>query len=82
MLGAEVSLRDEWLGVSAKLSWEGGTNALWQGIRTVNQSVGGYETVYQGTSVLALRDVCIPAGGAVSWNLRLELAQPNSDRPL
>jgi len=82
MSGAEISLRDEWLGVSAKLSWEGGSKVLWQGIRTVNQSVGGYETVYQGTSVLALRNVCIPAGGAVSWNLRLELAQPNSDRPL
>ncbi len=48
---AGATLRDEWLQVGVRLEGpEGGV--FWQGIHTVNQSVGGYEKVYQGTSVL------------------------------
>jgi 4-alpha-glucanotransferase len=80
--GSTVSLRDGWLELEAKLASEGAQRVLWQGIRTVNQSVGGYETVYQGTSVLVLRTVEIPAGGKLAWKLRLDLTQSKADRPL
>lgn len=80
--GSEVSLRDGWLELGAHLASAETSRVLWQGLRTVNQSVGGYETVYQGTAVLALRKVTIPAGGSVTWTLKLELSLPKADRPL
>ena len=82
VVGSKVSLRDGWLELDAQLASDGAQRVLWQGIRTVNQSVGGYETVYQGTSVLVLRTVEIPAGGKLAWTLRLDLTQSKADRPL
>jgi alpha-amylase len=80
--GDAVTLRDGWLELVARLTSDGASRIQWQGLRTVNQSVGGYETVYQGTAVMALRPVKIPAGGAASWTLRLELELPKGNRPL
>lgn len=81
-VGDQVSLRDGWLELQADLTVQDGSRILWQGLRTVNQSVGGYETVYQGTAVLALREVSIAAGSSCCWFTRLELGLSKGDRPL
>ena len=79
---AGVELADEWLGLSLHL--DGGDEARvdWQGIHTVNQSVGGYEKVYQGTSVLLSRELKIPASGRWRWKVVLDVLQPDGPAPL
>ncbi len=72
-----VEMADEWLGLRLKLDAGEGSKMDWHGVHTVNQSVGGYEKVYQGTSILASRVLTIPAGGISRLRILLEIQQPD-----
>lgn len=72
--GAKVSLGDGWLQVGVKLEAPAG-ELHWQGIHTVNQSVGGYEKVYQGTSVLQLVGVDLAPSAKQSLVFRTQIGQ-------
>jgi len=77
-----VRLTDEWLGLSIR-SDAGADSALaWDAVFTVNQSVGGYEKVYQGTSFLHHAAVAVPAGGVATFRVVLEIRQPDVPSPL
>jgi len=54
----------------------------WEGVHTVNQSVAGYEKVYQGTSFLQTGAVVVPAGGVAKFRAVLEIRQPEVPSPL
>lgn len=73
-MGTSLALRDEWLQVDVQLEGPEG-EVFWQGIHTVNQSVGGYEKVYQGTSVLQLVPVEIAPGAERTIVLRATVRQ-------
>lgn len=77
-----VDLADEWLGIRLRLDAGEGASHVWHGVHTVNQSVGGYEKVYQGTSILSLRELTIPAGGISRMRVVLEIQQPLGPAPL
>lgn len=77
-----VDLADEWLGLELHIDGGKGSRASWQGIHTVNQSVGGYEKVYQGTSILSTRELTIPAGGISQLRVVFEIQQPEGPSPL
>lgn len=79
-VGAELA--DEWLGLKLRLDGGEGSRVAWQGIHTVNQSVGGYEKVYQGTSILCSRGLTIPAGGMAQLRVVFEIQQPAGPAPL
>lgn len=79
-LGSALSVRDEWLQVDVRLEGPEG-EIFWQGIHTVNQSVGGYEKVYQGTSVLQLVPVELAPGAQKTLVLRAVVRQ-NIESPL
>lgn len=69
-----AELGDGWLQVGVKLEGPQGS-LFWQGIHTVNQSVGGYEKVYQGTSVLQLVPVDLAPGAKQSLVFRTVVQQ-------
>lgn len=73
-LGTSLAVSDEWLQVDVLLEGPDGTIA-WQGIHTVNQSVGGYEKVYQGTSVLQIVPVELAPGESRTIVLRAGVHQ-------
>ena len=77
-----ADLADEWLGLKLRLDGGEGSRVAWQGIHTVNQSVGGYEKVYQGTSMLVSRRLTIPAGGVSHLRVVFEIQQPAGPAPL
>jgi len=59
-----------------------GSGFSWEGVHTVNQSVGGYEKVYQGTSLLLSHEISVPAGGIAQFRAVLEIHQPEVPSPL
>lgn len=70
-----LEVRDEWLQVALMFHGpeDGGTR--WEGIHTVNQSVGGYEKVYQGTSLLQHCPVTLEPGATCSRVFRVDVEQ-------
>jgi hypothetical protein len=77
-----VDIADEWLGLGLRLDAGGDSALAWEGVHTVNQSVGGYEKVYQGTSFLQTGPVVVPAGGVAQFRAVLEIRQPDVPSPL
>jgi len=73
-MGTSLVLCDEWLQVDVRMEGPEG-ELFWQGIHTVNQSVGGYEKVYQGTSVLQLIPVELAPGAQRTIVLRAAVQQ-------
>lgn len=78
----EVVVSDGWLELSGTLRVERASGYLWQGLHSVSQSVSGYEKVFQGTAVLALRPVEIPAHGEFAYDCVLQLSQPKDEKEL
>ncbi|MEN9309455.1 MAG: hypothetical protein RL173_3387 [Fibrobacterota bacterium] len=77
-----VDLADEWLQLKVKIDAGEGSRVFWHAVHTVNQSVGGYEKVYQGTSILSSRELTIPAGGISRLRVVFEIHQPDGPAPL
>jgi alpha-amylase len=50
----EVTLVDEWLGLSARLGWSPGAELAWGPVETVSVSEAGFERIYQGIALLLL----------------------------
>jgi len=75
-------MRDEWLDLSLRLEAGEGSHLRWDPVHTVNQSVGGYERVYQGTSLLQTVEIAIPAGGVAKFRAVVEVGQPVALSPL
>ncbi len=75
-------MADEWLGLSLSLESDPDSTFLWEGVYTVNQSVGGYEKVYQGTSLVHLRQISIPPGGMARIRVGLDILQSETPAPL
>ena len=59
-----VSLVDEWIGVAARLQWTPAAELAWGPVQTVSVSEGGYERIYQGTSLLLTWPVGLGPGKA------------------
>ncbi len=47
-----VGLVDEWAGCSARLQWSRPARVAWAPVETVSLSEGGFERIYQGSSLL------------------------------
>ncbi len=77
-----VQIADEWLGLRLRLDAGEDSALAWEGVNTVNQSVGGYEKVYQGTSFLHTGAIVVPAGGVAKFRAVLEIRQPDAPSPL
>lgn len=73
-MGTSLFVHDEWLQVDVRMEGPEG-EIFWQGIHTVNQSVGGYEKVYQGTSVLQLVPIELAPGSQKTIVLRTAVQQ-------
>lgn len=82
MPAERVELVDQWLGLRLVLDAGPDSEIAWEGVHTVNQSVGGYEKVYQGTSLLATRKLVIPPGGIVRFRVALDVHQADAPAPL
>ncbi len=80
--GQVLRMADEWLGLTLALESDAESEFLWEGVHTVNQSVGGYEKVYQGTSLVNLRHISIPPGGMARIRVGLDILQPEAPAPL
>ena len=48
----EVALVDEWLGLTARLTWAPPAELAWGPVETVSVSEGGFERIYQGLALL------------------------------
>jgi hypothetical protein len=48
----EITLVDEWLELSARLSWSPSAELTWGPVETVSVSEGGFERIYQGLALL------------------------------
>ena len=48
----EVTLVDEWLGLTARLAWSPDAELAWGPVETVSVSEGGFERIYQGLALL------------------------------
>lgn len=77
-----VAVADEWLGLALRVDADAGSAFAWEGVHTVNQSVGGYEKVYQGTSMLHSCGIAVPAGGIAQFRAVVEIRQPQVPSPL
>ena len=77
-----VRLADEWLALALRSDAGEDAELAWDAVHTVNQSVGGYEKVYQGTSILHHRRIAVPAGGVALFRIVLEIHQPDVPSPL
>jgi len=77
-----VGIVDGWLGLGLRLDAGADSALAWEGVHSVNQSVSGYEKVYQGTSFLQTGPVVVPAGGVAKFRAVLEIRQPEVPSPL
>ena len=60
---SRIAVTDEWLKLRCEVR-AGGAAAVWRdALETVSQSEGGYERVYQGTVVMPIWDLRLPASG-------------------
>jgi 4-alpha-glucanotransferase len=50
----EITLVDEWLELSARLSWSPDAELTWGPVETVSVSEGGFERIYQGLALLLI----------------------------
>ncbi len=50
----EVTLVDEWLGLTARLAWSPDAELAWGPVETVSVSEGGFERIYQGLALLLI----------------------------
>lgn len=70
-----VTLTDSWLKFSGTVSVQGATKVWRDAIETVSQSEGGYERVYQGTSVVPVWDIRLEPGQSLRFGLSLTLQE-------
>ena len=68
-------LADEWLKLRCEARFPGAARAWRDAIETVSQSEGGYERVYQGTVLLPLWDMSIPAGAEASASMSIHFRE-------
>jgi 4-alpha-glucanotransferase len=75
MPAVPVTLVDSWLKFSGTISAEG-ASCIWRdAIETVSQSEGGYERVYQGTSLVPIWDIRLLPGKSLRIALSLQLQE-------
>ena len=65
----EIGLIDEWIGVELRLVCSPSADVAWGPVETVSLSEGGFERIYQGTSLVLLWSV--PAGEDVERRVSL-----------
>jgi alpha-amylase len=71
---SEVALVDEWAGVEARLRWGPAAELAWAPVETVSASEGGYERIFQGTSlVLVWETAALDRRQPEEWDLWTEL---------
>jgi alpha-amylase len=67
-----LALVDEWVGCEVEIGWSEPGDAGWAPIETVSLSEGGFERIYQGSSILVSWPVALLPGA--SWDAELRIA--------
>jgi alpha-amylase len=67
-----LTLVDEWVGCEVEIGWSKRGDVGWAPIETVSLSEGGFERIYQGSSILVSWPVTLPPGA--SWDVELRIA--------
>ncbi len=70
---SEVTLVDEWLGLSAQLTWSPAAELAWGPVETVSVSEAGFERIYQGLALLVTWPL---AGDHGEMAITLTVAEP------
>ncbi|HEY3325154.1 MAG TPA: alpha-amylase/4-alpha-glucanotransferase domain-containing protein [Planctomycetota bacterium] len=70
-----VGMKDHWLDVAVELHCDVPAEAVVSPVKTVSQSEGGFEAVYQSSSVLLQWPLKLAAGGNLRVTLRQESAR-------
>ena len=68
----EFALRDEWLGMTVRVTFDP-IAELWHfPVETVSQSEDGFERTYQGSAFILVFPMSIPAGGTAKYAIQLK----------
>jgi len=67
-----LALVDEWVGCEVEIGWSEPGDAGWAPIETVSLSEGGFERIYQGSSILVSWPVTLLPGASWDVELRVE----------
>jgi len=68
----DLALVDEWVGCEVEIGWSEPGDVGWAPIETVSLSEGGFERIYQGSSILVSWPVALLPGA--SWDVELRIA--------
>jgi len=63
-----VGMRDDWAGFSVSVSSNTHFDAWRYPVETVSQSESGFERTYQGSCIVMLKQIDLPAGGAMEFD--------------
>ena len=73
-----LTMVDEWLGGEVALYWSAPAEVGWAPVETVSLSEGGFERIYQGSSIAITWPLRVAAGG--TWEVELGLEVRAWDR--